>query len=135
MSFENIQPNEKEKELDTEINKEIYKLKYYLEQADDLIEEDYKEIEMVSKRSQAILDKIYYLVSSMREIKVDRGEYTSRAIRQWKKSVKETYSPWVSELSKLQDVLAKRKDEITWEETIKKCDAIEKKRNSTVCIL
>ena len=56
---DDIQPNEKEKELDTEINKEIYKLKYYLEQADDLIEEkDYKEIETVTKRSQAILDKI-----------------------------------------------------------------------------
>jgi hypothetical protein len=58
-------------------------LKYYLEQMDDLIEEkDYKEIEMVSKWSEAILDEIYDLVSSMQEVKVDRGEYTARTIRQ-----------------------------------------------------
>ena len=34
-----VEPNEKEKELETKINKKIEKLKYYLEQTEDLIEE------------------------------------------------------------------------------------------------
>ena len=55
---EEIEPNEREKELETKINREIEKLKYYLEQTDDLLEEkDYKEIETVSKRSEVILMK------------------------------------------------------------------------------
>ena len=87
---EEIVPNDKEKELEIKLNKEIEKLKYYLEETDELIEEkDYKEIETVSKRSETILNEIYSLVSSMQEVKVDRGEYTARAIRQWNKSAKE----------------------------------------------
>ncbi|XP_028415672.1 uncharacterized protein LOC114539136 [Dendronephthya gigantea] len=120
-----VEPNEKERELETKMNKEIEKLKYYLEQTDELIEErDYKEIETVSKRSEFILDEIYNLVSTMQELKLDRGEYTARAIRQWKKTAKETYSPWVLELSKLQNILAKRKEEITFEETSRKRDTM-----------
>ena len=100
-------------------------MKYYLEQTDDLLDEkDYKEIEMVSKRSEVILNEIYSLVSSMQEVKVDQGEYTARAICQWKKIAKETYVPWVSRLDKLQSVLAKRKDDINREETDKKREAI-----------
>ena len=112
-----IQPNEEERELETKINKEIEKLKYYLEQTDDLIEErDYKEIETVSKRSESILDEIYNLVLRMQEV--------ARAIRQWKKTAKEIYAPWLTELDKLKDVLAKSKDEIAHMETSKKRDAM-----------
>ena len=72
---EDVKPNEKEKEFETKIKKSIEKLRFYLEQTDDLIEEkDYKKIETVSKRSQAILDERYDLVLSMQEVKVDRGE-------------------------------------------------------------
>ncbi len=60
----------------------------------------------------------------MQEVKVDRGEYAARAIRQWKKNATETYVPWVSRLDKLQAVLAKRKDDINREETEKKREAI-----------
>ena len=92
-----IQPNEEESELETKINKEIEKLKYYLEQTDELIEErDYNDIETVSKRSESILDEIYNLVFCMQEVKVDQGEYTARAIRQWKKTAKEIYAPWLT---------------------------------------
>ena len=121
-----VEANEEEKQLDLKINKEIDKLKYYLEQTDDLIkEEDYKEMEMVSKRSEAILDTIYGLVSNMQEVKVDRGMYSARDIRQWKKNVKERYSLWVTALNALQDVVSKRKEEITGEETSRKRDAMQ----------
>ena len=126
---EEIEPNEKEKELETKINREIEKLNIQTNRrsrtTDDLLDEkDYKEIETVSKRSEVILNEIYSLVSSMQEVKVDRGEYTARAIRQWKKNAKETYVPWVSRLDKLQAVLAKRKDDINREERDKKREAI-----------
>ena len=115
---EEIVPNDKEKELEIKLNKEIEKLKYYLEETDELIEEkDYKEIETVSKRSETILNEIYSLVSSMQEVKVDRGEYTARAIGQWNKSAKELYMPWASRLDKLQAVLAKRRKDVMYEET------------------
>ena len=57
----------------------------------------------MSKRSEAILDVIYDLVSSMQEVKVDRGKYTARVIRQSKKSAKGMYTPWLSELYKLKE--------------------------------
>jgi hypothetical protein len=51
-----------EQQIENKINKEIEKLKYYLEQTDELIEEqDLKEIETVNKRTKAILDQIYSL--------------------------------------------------------------------------
>jgi hypothetical protein len=46
-----------EQQIENKINKEIEKLKYYLEQTDEFIEEqDLREIETVNKRTKAILD-------------------------------------------------------------------------------
>ena len=127
-----IVPNDKEKDLEIKLNKEIEKLKYYLEETDELIEEKvYKEIETVSKRSETILNEIYSLVSSMQKVKVDRGEYTARAIRQSKKSAKELYMPWASRLDKLQAVLTKRREDVMYEETTRKHEATRQKKNST----
>ena len=115
------EPNEEEQQMEVRINKEIDKLKYYLEQTDDLInEKDYKEMETVSKRTTSILDEIYNLVSRMQEVKVERGTYTARTIRQWKKNTKDKYSPWIAEINKLADVLTKRNNEIANEEEKKK---------------
>jgi hypothetical protein len=48
-----------EQQIENKINKEIEKLKYYLEQTDEFIEEqDLREIETVNKRTKAILDPI-----------------------------------------------------------------------------
>ena len=50
-----------EQQIENKINKEIekLKLKYYLEQTDEFIEEqDLREIETVNKRTKAILDPI-----------------------------------------------------------------------------
>ena len=90
-----------EQQIENKINKEIEKLKYYLEQTDELIEEqDLKEIETVNKRTKAILDQIYSLVSTAQETKVELGKSTSQEIRQWKKEVRDRYTPWVNEMNK-----------------------------------
>ena len=82
-----------EKQKEVEIDKEIEKLKYYLEPIDDIIEEgDYAEIEVVKKRTDAIFDKVNNLVASVQELKIDRGAETQRAIRQWKKDTKDKYA-------------------------------------------
>ena len=79
-----------EQQIENKINKEIEKLKYYLEQTDELIEEqDLRENETVNKRTNAILDQIYSLVSTAQETKVELGKSTSREIRQWKKEVRD----------------------------------------------
>ena len=121
-----------EQQIESKIDKEIEKLKYYLEQTNELIEEnDLREIETVNKRTKAILDEIYNLVSTAQEMKVEQGKDTPRAIRQWKKSVREKYMPWVSEMNKLSDFLVKRQERISTEEENRKREAkrIEEERD------
>jgi hypothetical protein len=92
-----------EQQIENKINKELEKLKYYLEQTDELIEEqDLREIETVklNKRTKAILEQIYSLVSTAQETKVELGKSTSQEIRQWKKEVRDRYTPWVNEMNK-----------------------------------
>ena len=102
-----------EKQKEVEIDKEIEKLKYYLEPIDDIIEEgDYAEIEVVKKRTDAIFDKVNNLVASVQELKIDRGAETQRAIRQWKKDTKDKYAQWVPKMNKLSQILEKRQREI-----------------------
>ena len=92
-----------EESLQLEINKEIEKLKYYVENADETINEgDFNEIKIINSRATAILDKINTLVVSIQELKIDRGE-TARNVRQWKKENKETYRPLVEKMGKLSD--------------------------------
>ena len=73
MSLTDVQTNEQpvqtsEQQIENKINKEIDKVKYYLEQTDELIEErDLREIEKVNKRTKVILDEIYNLVSTAQE--------------------------------------------------------------------
>ena len=51
----------------------LEKLKYYLEQMNELIEDDdLRETETVNKRTKAILDEIYNLVSTAQEMKVEQ---------------------------------------------------------------
>lgn len=105
--------SEQEKQLEKEIDKEVEKLKYYLEQANDLIAEgDYKEIEVVNKRTSNILDKIHNLTSDMQELKIENGAHTQRAIRQWKKEVKDKFSYLLVEMDKLIEFLGSRQKKI-----------------------
>ena len=93
-----------------------------------------KEIETVNKRTKAILDEIYNLVSTAQEMKVEHAKDTPRAIRQWKKDVREKYMPWVSEMNKLSDFLARRQEQITADENDRKREAkrIEQERDREV---
>jgi hypothetical protein len=60
-----------EQQIENKINKEIEKLKYYLQQTDELIEEqDLREIETVNKRTKAILDQIYSLFRPLKRRKL-----------------------------------------------------------------
>ena len=105
--------NSSEQQIESNIGKEIEKLKYYLEQTDELIEDDdCREIETVNKRTKTILDEIYKLVSSAQAIKIEHGQDTPRAIRQWRKDVREKYMPLVREMNTLSDFLDKRQERI-----------------------
>lgn len=55
---------ESERKLQAEIDKGIEKLKYYLEESDELIQEgDFVAIEGIHKRANAIHDKLCNLVA------------------------------------------------------------------------
>ena len=84
----NTSGEESEDKLQSEIKKEVEKLKYYVDNADEIIEEgDYNEIKIINNRTAVILDKINTLVANVQELKIDRGE-TARNVRQWKKEIK-----------------------------------------------
>ena len=85
-------PREDEQRLEDEIQKEINKLKYFLEETDDLIQiKDYTEMEIVTKRAEKIADRLSDLISHTEELKIDSG-VSPRAVRQWKKDVKASYA-------------------------------------------
>ena len=67
-------PRKDEQRLESEIEKEINKLKYFLEETDDLIQlQDYTEMEIVTRRAEKIIEKLSDLVSHTEELKIDGG--------------------------------------------------------------
>ena len=102
-----------EKELVTEVEKEIEKLKYYLEESDEMIEEgDFVEIEVTHNRTTAIHDKLCNLIAHVQELKIERGIEIARAIRQWKKDTKEKFAPWTLQMEKIENAISQRRKEI-----------------------
>ena len=102
-----------EESLQLEINKEIEKLKYYVENVDETINEgDFNEIKIINNRATAILDKINTLVASIQELKIDRGE-TARNVRQWKKENKEIYRPLVEKMGNYLTLITRNKGKQT----------------------
>ena len=78
-------PSEDEQRLVREIDKEINKLKYFLEETGELIElGDFAEMDIANKRAEKIIAKLSDLISQTEELKIERG-VTSRSVRQWKK--------------------------------------------------
>ena len=56
------------------IEREVTKLKYYLEPADELIEQNnYVEMEIAVKQGTQIIDKITDLISQLEGMKLDSG--------------------------------------------------------------
>jgi hypothetical protein len=80
------------------------------------------------------LDQIYSLFSTAQETKVELGKSASREIRQWKKEVRDRHMPWVNEMNKLSDFLAKTQANVAAEEENKRRDAkrIEEEHNREV---
>ena len=66
--------SEQEQDLEKKIKKEIDKLKFYLEEGDELLEScDYGKIAITCKRTDEIQDRLNDLMSTLQEIKIDRG--------------------------------------------------------------
>ena len=93
--------SEDEQRLTREIEKEINKLKYFLEETAELIEiKDFTEIEIANKRAEKIIAKLSDLVSQTEELKIERG-VRSRSVRQWKKDIKSKYAALVNDKERL----------------------------------
>ena len=85
----------------------------YLEEAEDLLESgDYSEIKLTCKRTDEIQDRLNDLVSTLQELNIDLGNSTHRAVRQWKKDLKATYTPLLEEKAKLSKALEEREQSI-----------------------
>ena len=107
--MEGANSEDTEKELLAEVEKEIEKLKYYLEESDEIIEEgDFVEIEVTHNRTTAIHDKLCNLIAHVQELKIERGIETARAIRQWKKDTKERLAPWTLQMGKIESAISQR---------------------------
>ena len=67
------EPSDEEQRLIKEIDKEIDKVEYFMEEIEELIEiQDYSEMETVNKRAVKIIAKLSDLISKTEElIKVD----------------------------------------------------------------
>lgn len=108
-------PREDEQRLESEIEKENNKLKYFLEEADDLIQlKDYTEMEIVTRRAEKIVNKLSDLISHTEELKIDGGA-SSRSVRQWKKDVKSRYATLIADKERLSKTLKNRQEEINEE--------------------
>ena len=112
---ESAASHDEEKLLEGEIEKEVKKLKYFLEETDDLIQlKDYVEMEIANKRADRIIDKLADLISQAEELKIDNGA-SSRSVRQWKKDVKSRYATLMADKERLSKILKNRKDEMDGE--------------------
>ena len=108
-----------EKNVDTEVSK----LKYYMEPADELIENnDCLEMEIAVKQRTQIIDKITGLTSQLEGMKLDFA-VSARDVRQWKKDKKNGFSPFIQEKDKLSEILSTRQRERNDEIERKNCEA------------
>ena len=97
--------------LEKNINKDVAKLKYYMEPADELIENnDYIEMEIAVKQRTQIIDKITDLISQLEGMKLDFG-VSARDVRQWKKDKKNGISPVIQEKDKIFEILLTKQRE------------------------
>ena len=104
--------SEDEQRLIKEIEKEINKLTYFLEETEEMIEvKDYTEMQIVDKRAENIVAKLSDLVSQTEEMKIERG-VSPRSVRQWKKDTKSKYAALVGDHERLRKCLGDREEEI-----------------------
>ena len=61
-------------QLEKEIDKEIHKFKYFLDETDELIKlRDYTERDIANRREGKIIGKLSNLISQAEELKIDHG--------------------------------------------------------------
>ena len=128
-----VEITQEEKDQEKKIRKEIEKLKFYLEDVDELLEsEDFNEIKQVCKRTQQIQDNMNDLVSHLQELKIELGNSTQRSIRQWTRDLKAEYAPLCEKRARLCRVLDDRQRHETLraeeEVTIRKMEKEEQLR-------
>ena len=112
-----------EQQLEKEIDKEIHKLKYFLDETDKLIKlRDYTEMDIANRRAEKIVGKLSDLISQVEELKIDHG-VSARSVRQWKKDVKARYSTVLLDKEKLARFLSNRQEEIDEELERKRFEA------------
>ena len=98
------EPSDGERRLIKEIDKEIDKVKYFMEEIEELIEiQDYSEMEIVNKRAVKIIAKLRDLISQTEELKIERG-LSPQTVRQWRKDIKSKYAASVSKNERLRIV-------------------------------
>ena len=113
---------EDEQQLEKEIDKEIRKLKYFLDETDELIKlRDYTEMD-IARQAEKIMGKLSDLILQVEELKIDHG-VSSRSVRQWKKDVKARYSTFLVDKEKLAKFLNNRQEEIDEEMERKRFEA------------
>ena len=109
--------------LESDIQKEISKLKFYLEQTDELIESNnYEEMSIVEQRTTKINEKLSELISRTQELKIEL-DVSSRSVRQWRKEIKLSYAPLVEEKEKITKALQEEQQKIRHEEEQRVLDA------------
>ena len=97
--------------LEKNIDKEVANLKYYMESADEHIENrDYIEMEIAVKQGTQIIGKITDLISQLEGMKLDFG-VSARDVRQWKKDKKNGFSPFMQEKDKISEILLTKRRE------------------------
>jgi len=114
---------EDEQRLEKEIDKEIQKLRYILNETDDLIQQkDYTEMEIAKRRAEKFVGRLSDLISQAEEMKIDHG-MSARSVRQWKKDVKARYSTFTADKERLGKFLNNRQEEIDEEMERKRLEA------------
>ncbi len=128
---EAIKTNEDISRMENSIKKEISKLKYYLEPADELIEsKDYEEMAIVIQRTAKICETLTDIISNAVEFKIELN-MTPRGVRQWRNDVKSSYSTLLEEREKIIEALRARDQEIKQDEEMKAIEA-EKRQQERV---
>ena len=111
-----------EKDQELKIKKEIEKLEFFLEDAKESYEnKDHEKLKTVLNKCNTIHDKLNELITNLQELKLELGNSTARAIRQWKKNLKSTYAPLVErkmELQRAMDQKQKEESETATEECL-----------------
>jgi hypothetical protein len=102
--------NTGEQKLEGDIEKEISKLKYFLEETNEITQaKDYGEMEAINNRAGKIIVKISELISQTEELKIDNGK-TPRSVRQWKKETRAKYSALIEDKEKIVQQLKEKKE-------------------------